>query len=140
MAEGARDGSEVMKELRTGAGVDRGALVASLSVAGMEHTQLAAAQRRCKDFAIYAAICMTRETGESVRQVVLDIARRDPGLLGGRRVDSGLEVADRYELFRDVLFRRVWNGVAGELQLRCCVPNTPRGKFEVPGRGLMNLG
>ncbi len=78
--------------------------------------QLSAAQRRCKDFAIYVAICATRETGESARQVVSDMARRDPALLGGRRVDSVLEVADRYEIVGRVLFRRAWSGAAGELQ------------------------
>ncbi len=44
---------EIMKKLRTGAGIDRGALVVSLSVAGIERMQLAAAQRRCKDFAMW---------------------------------------------------------------------------------------
>ncbi|MCP4242184.1 MAG: hypothetical protein GY772_16640, partial [bacterium] len=138
--EATHDELELMKKLRTGAGIDRGALVSSLSVAGIERAQLAAAQRRCKDLAVYVAVCLTRETGENARQVVVEFARRDPGLLGGRRVDSVLEVSDRYELIGGVLFRRVWNSVAAELQLRCCVPNTPCGRFEVPGRGLMPLG
>jgi hypothetical protein len=38
------------------------------------------------------------------------------------------------------LFRQVYDSTAGEVQLRCCVPSVPCGKFEMPGKVLVPLG
>ena len=63
-----------------------------------------------------------------------------PEALKGKRPDSVIEGTNRFELVEGVLFRRVYNAVEGEVQLRCAVPSGPCGRFEVPGRGLVPLG
>ena len=61
-------------------------------------------------------------------------------MLGGRKVDNCLRAAESFELIQGVLFRRCYDAVANEVQLRCAVPNVTYGMFELPGRGRKTLG
>ena len=78
--------------------------------------------------------------GKAPRDAVLALQRSDPDLLGGRKVDNGLRAAESFELIQGVLFRRCYDAVANEVQLRCAVPNVTYGMFELPGRSRKTLG
>ena len=129
-----------MKKLRTGAGVDKEALVASCTLAGVERIHLSAAQRVCPDFAVYYACKLAEETGNDPRATLVGLKSKEPLWFVRRKIDSILTTSSHYELVRGVLFRRVWDETEGEVQLRCCVPDRPWGQFEVPGQGLKTFG
>ena len=130
----------VMKKLRTGAGIDRTALVDSLSTAGVERQRIAAAQRICPELAVYYLACLAEENDRDPRAVVQRALRDDPSWAQGRKLDSVVENARKFELVGGLLFRRVYCATEGEVQLRCAVPTGFWGRFEAPGRGLRSLG
>ena len=132
--------TEVLRKLRTGAGIDREALVNSLSCAGVERTKLAAAQRLCPDIGAYAIIHLAAAAGKDPRAELLRAAARDPKLIEKRKPDGILEHSAKYELISGVLFRRIYNAVENEVQLRCCVPDVPCGRGNIDGQGNKPIG
>ena len=50
-------------------------------------------------------------------------------------MDTILENALSFEIVDGVLFRRVYDSVEGEVQLRCCVPDVATARFEQAGQG-----
>ena len=61
-------------------------------------------------------------------------------MVGGRKYHNWIEMAEKFELVDGVIFRRVYDAIEGEVQLRCCVSNVPTSQFELPGRGYRHLG
>ena len=133
-------GLEVWRDLMTSAEVGRDSLARNLTASGQEKTKLMAAQRQCRDFGAYVAIHLALEGRREAREALLELRRTEPDLVGDRKIDSLLESARHYELVQGVLFRRWYNPVSHEVELRLAVPDRPWGKFDVPGRGLMDLG
>ncbi len=95
-----------MARLRPGAGLDRTALVASLTVAGVERARLGATQCHCPDLGVYVLIHVAQAAGEDLRAAVVRETRKNPGFLGGRWLDSVLENANRFEYYGGALSAR----------------------------------
>jgi hypothetical protein len=112
----------------------------SLSVAQVEKGRLAAAQRVCRDLAAYYAALLAQAQGRCVRAALVELSKSEPSYFTGKRIDSVIETSQRYELIDGVLFRRVYDVVEGEVQLRCAVPRVHWGQYEMPGQGLKPLG
>ena len=56
------------------------------------------------------------------------------------RNDTIVTSSMKFEIMEEVLFRRVYEVGADEVQLRCVVPNVAAGRFDVPGLGSRPLG
>ena len=133
---------EILAQLRTGAGLDRGEAVGTLDALGIERTRLAAAQLACKDFAEIATIVLAWQNQlaeANVRKAVRDLQEQAPELCSGRNIDNLLVQAESYELVDRVLHKRVFNNVEGTMELKLCVPDIVVGQFEMPGQGLQDL-
>ena len=65
--------------------------------------------------------------------------RQGDGFLN-RKIDSIVNQAVFFDLEVGLLFRRVYDDVEGEVQLRCCIPTGAWGQFDVPGHGFKPLG
>jgi hypothetical protein len=131
---------DVLARLRTGAGIDREGLGGALTALWIERNKLGAAQRVCPDLAVIYVIHAAELAGKGPRDAVLALQRSDPDLLGGRNVDNCLRAAESFELIQGVLFRRCYDAVPDEVQLRCAVPNVTYGMFELPSRGRKTIG
>ena len=71
----------------------------------------------------------------NVRRAIADL-RRERADAGERRsLDGVLEYALEFELINGLLYRKVYDSVDMEVQLRLCVPSQDHSKFEMPGRG-----
>jgi hypothetical protein len=57
-----------------------------------------------------------------------------------KTIDKLLSQAEQYELVGETLFRKVFEPVDNEVQLRLVVPSGPAGKFDIPGIGVKPLG
>ena len=75
-----------------------------------------------------------------MRAAPVELSKSDPSYFAGKRIDSVIESSRHYELIDGVLFRRVYDVVEGEVQLRCAVPRVHWGQYEMPGQGLKPLG
>ena len=53
--------------------------------------------------------------------------------------DATVRSLEKFELVNTVLFRRIYNSVSGEVELRCAVPTGDCAKFDFPGRGVTPL-
>jgi hypothetical protein len=126
---------EIIKQLHTGDGVTRVGLGGSLSAMGIERLKIASAQRRCPEFAVYYAAQLAWGAEKDARKALFDLKNEDPSLIGIRKIDNILERAKQYELVDDVLFKRVYDSIEGEVQLRCCVPDVSASQYEAAGQG-----
>ena len=72
------------------------------------------------------------------RDALTKLKRDRPDLLE-KGIDQILEGAEKFELNEGVLFRRVYDVIAAEVQLRCAIPDQPIGQFEAPGLGQRNM-
>ena len=116
-------------------------LVDSLGSAGIERHMLIEGQRKCVDFAAIYVVLLADAEGQDRYRTLRAMRRGSPALFPDRMTnDRILRISEKYELIDSLLFRRVYDRVEGELQLRCCVPNTPCGNFELPGIGEKKLG
>ena len=57
-----------------------------------------------------------------------------------KKVDAIVRSMPQYELLNEVLFRRVFNPVSNQVELRCAVPSGAASRFDFPGRGQTPLG
>ena len=57
-----------------------------------------------------------------------------------RKIDSIVNQSVFFELVGGLLFRRLYDDVEGEVQLRCCIPTGASGQFDVAGHGFKPLG
>ena len=102
-------------------------LQGKLGAAGVERNKLCAAQRRCKDLGVYVVIHCAWVADKNPRELIRKLVASDPDMVPARtKVDTLIETARHFELIDGVLFRRVYDHVSGEVQLRCCVPDIPR--------------
>ena len=102
---------ELLKTLRTDPEFKRSALVDSLTVQGIERTQLAAAQRQCRDQKAAYLGKLAEELGKDPRKELLEAEREDPDAFKVTKVDAVVRSLNHYELINRVLFRRVYNMV-----------------------------
>ena len=131
---------ELLKKLRTDPEYKRSALVDSLSVQGVEQTQLVAAQRQCRDLKAAYLGKLAEELGKDPRRELLEAEREDADAFRVTKVDAVVRSLDRYELINRVLVRRVYNMVENSEELRCAVPSGAAASFDFPGRGSTPLG
>ena len=113
----------------------------TLTGMGLERVKLGAAQRTCPSLAGYYVVHLAIQAGKDQRQqrnALNEIKAHNPDLVT-QKLDNILEGAERFELIGGVLFRRVYDTVAAEVQLRCAIPDQPIGQVEVPGIGQRNL-
>ena len=102
---------ELLKRLRTNPDFRRGALVDSLSVAGIERQQLAAAQRVCPDLRAAFLGKLAESLSQDPRKALLEMRKEHPDAFKERKVDALMRSLDKIELINHVLFRRVYNPV-----------------------------
>ena len=116
-------------------------LVDCLGAAGIERQMLIEGQRKCPDFAAIYVLLLAEAEGQDVQRALRALRRGSPSLFKERTSNDRLvRLAEKYELVGSLLYRRVYDRVEGESQLRCCVPSGSCGKFELPGIGEKELG
>ena len=125
---------ELLKKLRTDPEFQHGALVDSLSVAGIDRRQLAAAQRVCPDLRVMYMGKLAESLGRDVRQTLLEVKKEAPDAFKDKKVDAVVRSLDKFEMVNQVLFRRVYNLVSNQVELRCAVPTGAASRFDFPGR------
>ena len=130
--------AEIMTRLHTGSGVRREGLEDNITAMGIERLKLAAAQRTCPSLARYYLVQLAWEQNRDARDSLTTLKRTNPELFE-KRIDNIIEGAEKFELVNGVLFRRVYDAVAAEVQLRCAIPDLPIGMFEAPGLGQRRL-
>ena len=106
----------------------------------MERAKLAAAQRACANCAPIIAVLKAQETTVDPIRVLNTLWRQCPEMRLNSRNDMIVTSAMKYEIMEEVLFRRIYEVRADEVQLRCVVPNVAAGRFDVPGLGPRPLG
>ena len=79
--------------------------------------KLAAAQRICPDFAAIYVVLLAQSAGQDQRVALGALKKSNEELVGGRKYDTWIEMADKFELIDGVLFRRVYDAIEGEVQL-----------------------
>ena len=126
---------ELLRKLRTDPEFHRGALVDSLSVAGIERQQLAAAQRVCPDLRVVYLGKLAESLSQDVRQTLLELRKEAPDAFKDKKIDAVVRTLDKFEMINHVLFRRVYNPVSNQVELRCAVPTGASSRFDFPGRG-----
>ena len=131
---------ELFKKLRKNPDFHRGALVDSLSVAGIERQQLAAAQRVCPDFRAVYLGKLAEGLSQDPRKALLEMQKEHPDAFKGKKIDALVRSLDKFELINHVLFRRVYNPISNQVELRCAVPAGASSRFDFPGRGFTPLG
>ena len=131
---------DLLRKLRTSPEVSQAALVDSLTTAGIERTQIAAAQRRCHELRPAYLGKLAEREDKDVRETLLAAQKEDPEAFAKTKIDSIVRSLDKYELVNQVLFRRVYNSVSGEVELRCAIPTGNSGLFDFPGSGFTGLG
>ena len=116
-------------------------LVDSLGAAGIERQMLMEGQRKCPDYAAVYVLLLAEREGQDGQRALRALRRGSPEMFPDRTSNDRLtRLAENYELIDSLLFRRVYDRVEGELQLRCCVPSGSCGMFELPGLGEKKLG
>jgi len=131
---------ELMKKLKANPEFAKQTLVDSLAVAGIERANLSAAQRRCPDLKAAYLGKLASELGRDPREALLEVRTEDPGAFEKTKLDAVLRSLDKYEMINNVLFRRVYNSVSSQVELRCAVPSGAAQRFDFPGRGHTPLG
>ena len=66
--------------------------------------------------------------------------KKDAEGFKGKKLDAIVRPLEKFEMIGQVLFRRVYNLVSNQVELRCAVPSGAAQRFEFPGRGPMPLG
>ena len=61
-------------------------------------------------------------------------------LFKDKKIDGVMRSLDKFEMINQVLFRRVYNSVSNQVELRCAVHNGAASRFDFPGRGSTPLG
>ena len=87
---------ELLKKLRTSSDYKRAKLVDSLTVQGIERTQLAAVQRICEDLKVVYTGKLAEELGRDPREVLLEAERGDPGAFKRKKVDAVVRSLDKF--------------------------------------------
>ena len=131
---------ELLKKLRTDPEFQRGVLVDSLSVAGIERHRLASAQRVCPDLRAVYMGKLAEHLGRDPRQALLDVKKEAPDAFKDKKIDGVIRSLDKFEMINQVLFRRVYNPVSNQVELRCAVPTGAVSRFDFPARGSTPLG
>ena len=109
---------ELLKKLRTDPEYKRSALVDSLSVQGIERIQLSASQRKCPDLAAAYLGKLAEQMEKGPRAFLLDAKKEQPDSFKDKKVDAVVRSLEQYELVNEVLFRRVYNSVSNQVELR----------------------
>ena len=111
----------------------------SLTVAGIEKNMLAGKQRVCPELrAIYLGK-LAEAQGEDPRKALLAAEKDDPKHFRAKRIDALVRSLDKFEMVNTVLFRREYNIVSGEVELRCAAPTGDAVVFDHPGHGMSPL-
>ena len=134
---------EVLKQLVTGEGVNREGLIGDLGPLDIERVRLAAAQRADADFGELMVAHLSwnaRLSDADVRKGLVNFRQEVGQRTGSRTIDGVLELAQEFEVIRGLLYRRVYDAVDGEVQLRLCVPDQAHSQYEYPGQAYKSLG
>ena len=106
----------IVAQLHTGEGVDREGLIRRLGTIGMERAKLAAAQRACANCAPVIAVLKAQETAVDPIRVLNTLWRQCPEMRLNSRNDTIVTSAMKYEIMEGVLFRRIYEVRADEVQ------------------------
>ena len=134
---------DVMRKLVSGEGVNREGLVGGFGNVAVERWKLAAAQRSDADFGGVMIAHMGWNENlsvEAIRRTLTAFKAESGSEPSDRNIDGILEYALEFELVAGVLYRKVYDVVDQEVQLRLCVPQQPHSKFEYPGRSAKPMG
>ena len=77
--------------------------------------------------------------GEDPRKALQAAEKDDPKHLKAKKIDALVRSLDKFEMVNTVLFRRVYNTVSGEVELRCAVPTGDAAVIDHPGHGMSLL-
>ena len=77
---------------------------------------------------------MEPEGPDAVRKALYELIRKDRQALGGQKLDSLIRCLDKLEMVGKLLFRRVYDSVSNQVELRCVVPTGNVRVFDFPGR------
>jgi len=124
-----------LKELRTDEDATREALASLLGGMHMERAQLGSAQRRCPDLGPYVVVHAAWAAQSCPRKAFNACKSAGEEGFADKKLDSVLAGAETFEYVDGVLFRRVYDAAANEVQLRLAVPQARAGTFELPGVG-----
>ena len=131
---------ELLKKLKTSPEYKRSNLVDSLSVQGIERSQLVAAQRVCPDLRAFYLGKLAEDLGKDARESLVQVQKEDKDAFQNKKLDAVVRQLEHFELVNQVLFRRVYNSVSNQVELRCAVPSGKASTFDFPGRGTTPLG
>ena len=112
---------ELLTKMRTSDEISRSALVDSLTVAGIERSQIATAQRTCPDLKAAYLGKLAKGLGRPVREALLEVQKEDKAAFDGKKLDAVMRSLEKFELIRGMLFRRVYNPVSNQVELRCVI-------------------
>ena len=83
---------------------------------------------------------LAENLGRDPRQALLEVMKEAPDAFEDKKVDGVISSLEKFEMINQVLFRRVYNLVSNQVELRCAVPSGAASRFDFPGRGSTPLG
>merc|ERR1712026_546125 len=106
---------ELLKKMRTSPEWRRGALVNSLTVAGIERSQISSAQRICPELKAIFLGKLAEEQNRNVRDALVAVQKEDKDAFAGKKLDAVVRSLEKFELVGDILLRRKYNPVTNEV-------------------------